>query len=373
MPAAISIDFISAKEALTSAEVLGKWRQAICETTNPRAALQTPEWVEYRSEFGGNVRVGVVRYLGRQIVGTIPLLEANYPLKLSSHRLAPFELSMRGAMLMGNAPLTPPIGEIYSGLFKALAEKTNITTICIPGALNGTEFASFLSDFEQRDDPSWFVYWLEPSNKYYCINMPPTFDDYYRKFDANMRRNFRRESKRLRELSVGELDLLRVERELQVAPFLRDATMIAETSWQKMLVGCPMNMPAPRFEVLTRLARQGMLRCYLLRCGDIPCAYAVAFQCNEVFYYYEIAFNPKFSKASPGKVLLYMVLNDLFAHNRPKLFYFGPGAFEYKRWFSNSEGEERTAYILRKSISNRTKVWLHRNFRSLVGRLKPST
>jgi hypothetical protein len=39
--------------------------------------------------------------------------------------------------------------------------------------------------------------------------------------------------------------------------------------------------------------------------------------------------------------LLYLLLNDLFAHNRLKLFYFGPGAFDYNRWFSNTEGKDR--------------------------------
>jgi CelD/BcsL family acetyltransferase involved in cellulose biosynthesis len=361
MPGGYFVDFISGKEALTSVEVIRRWRQIASETSNLRIALQTPEWVEYRSHFAGKLSVGVIRAPGRHILGLVPLLEANYPLNFSK-----LNSPVRGVMLMGNAPLTPPITEIYKALFEALAEKTGLAAIYIPGVLNATEFANFLNGMEGQGDPNWFVYRSEPSCKYYIINMPPTFEEYYAsRFDANMRHNFRREVKRLSELSAGELDLIRIEREEQVPAFLNYAKFIAERSWQKVLIGCPMITPAPRLELLGQLARQRILRSYLLRCRNEPCAYSIGFQCNKVFYYYEIAYDPKWSKASPGKVLLYMLLKDLFADNRPETFYFGPGMFDYKRWFSNNIGEERTTYIMRKTMSNRGRVWAHHAFCSL--------
>jgi hypothetical protein len=361
MPGGYSVDFISGEEALTSVEVLGRWRRILSETSNLRIALQTPEWVKYRSGFAGKLSVGVVRGPGKHILGLVFLLGSDYPLNFSINRLLQLNLSVPGVMFMGNAPLTPPIKEIYSEVFKALAEKAELAAIYMPGVLSATQFGNFLNEMSRRD-PDWFVYRLEPSHKYYCINMPPTFDEYYSKFDANMRRNFRREVKRLEELSTGRLDLVRIDREEQVAAFLNDARFIAERSWQKFLIGCPVTTPTPRLELLDQLAKQGILRSYLLKCGNNPCAYAVAFQCNKIFYYYEIAYDPKWSKASPGKVLLYMLLNDLFAHNRPEIFYFGPGMFDYKRWFSNSGGVEHTTYIMRKTVSNRTMVWAHRGF-----------
>ncbi len=64
-------------------------------------------------------------------------------------------------------------------------------------------------------------------------------------------------------------------------------------------------------QVLTDLAEQGLLRAYALRCGGKPCAMGIGYQKDGVYHYYETAYCEEFAKLSPGRVLLYLMLEDL--------------------------------------------------------------
>jgi CelD/BcsL family acetyltransferase involved in cellulose biosynthesis len=369
MSDAYTVDFHDVREALASSELRSSWIEVIGKATNLRAALQRPEWVEYRSFFAEGLSVGFVRDLTGHVVGVVPLLEDNYPLTLVSS-MPWLRLPLRSSMLMGNDPLSPPDWQVYHAVFAALTHRADVNAIYIPGVVEESEFRNFLADGPIIHSTNWFLYWLEPSLTYYYIDMPDCFNQYYEKFDANMRRNFRRERKRLEAIGGGDIELVRVETEEQAADFLKAAHAIAEKSWQKFLIGFPINRPGPRLNLLINLARQKVLRSYLLKCAGLPCAYAVGFQSNKVFYYYEIAYDPKLSKASPGKILLFMLLGDLFATRRPKIFYFGPGDFHYKRWFANAQGQERTIYVLRTTLANRIRINAHRSSRWLVNTFK---
>ena len=358
-----TVDFLQGSEALASPEIRSRWLELLSSTGYLRGALQTPQRIEFRSHFAGNLIVGLVRDPSRQIIGLIPLLENNYPIDFVLSGKSLFKLPMDGAMLIGGIPISPPFTEIYTGIFNALADKTHIQSVFIPGILKNTEFWAFLADTEKSDDSKWSVYRSKSDSIYYSIQMPNTFDEYYHEtFDSNMRRNFRREPAQLKKLAGGDLKLMRIESVDQVAEFLTEAAAIAAKSWQKRLIGLPFDKPAPRFKFFADLAERRMLRSYLLKCGDVTCAYAICYQCDRIFYYYEIAYDPKWSAASPGKVLLYLILEDLFEHERPEIFHFGAEAFDYKRWFANRHGEEGTVYLSRKTLANRLKFASHQAF-----------
>jgi CelD/BcsL family acetyltransferase involved in cellulose biosynthesis len=106
-----------------------------------------------------------------------------------------------------------------------------------------------------------------------------------------------------------------------------------------------------------------VLRCYLLRLDERPCAYAIGFQSNGIFHFHETAYNPLYSRYSPGKSLLHLILKDCFERDKPNLFYFGPGAEAYKKLFSNREGTEINLLILRNTLRNCAFVMSHRYFR----------
>jgi CelD/BcsL family acetyltransferase involved in cellulose biosynthesis len=352
-----SVQWLSGANALGVGEIRDTWSTLLRSTKNPRAILQSPAWANYRAHFAGTeLMVGVIR-TDNAIIGIVPLLTNAYSFRLMNE----LNIEMPGAVIMGNEPLGAFTAEAYCTIFDALATTSELKAIHLPGVLSTAEFAHFLQGPAVRQNHTWFVYSPPPEYVYYYIDMPKTAQDYFEGTLTTKRRNERqRSSKKLAEMGSGRVGIERIDREEMVGEFLRAASSIAARSWQRTLLGCEVGSNVPRFDVLTQFAREGCLRSYLLKCGGEPAAYCIGFQSNEVFYYYEIAHDPKWAPGSPGALLLYMLLEDLFAERPPKVVYFGPGTSEYKRWFSNAQGTERNVHIMRKTYLNRGAVAVHR-------------
>ena len=104
---------------------------------------------------------------------------------------------------------------------------------------------------------------------------------------------------------------------------------------------------------LKGLARAKILRAYLLECGGEPCAYDVSYQFDGVFTGREMAFDEAFGRFSPGTVLLYLELEDLFARDRPELLDFGVGDAPYKERFGNQIAKGGSFFLFRRNLVNR--------------------
>jgi CelD/BcsL family acetyltransferase involved in cellulose biosynthesis len=97
-------------------------------------------------------------------------------------------------------------------------------------------------------------------------------------------------------------------------------------------------------------ADRGWLRSYVLTCGDVPVCFIIGAQDDATYYYERIGYDPTWHEHSPGKVLLFKVIEDMYAERTPKWFDFGTGDSEYKRVFGTEQYDELNVYLLRKSV-----------------------
>jgi len=104
-----------------------------------------------------------------------------------------------------------------------------------------------------------------------------------------------------------------------------------------------------RFEVgeLAELAARGWLRSFLLMAGDEAAAFALCYQSGDVFVYARIGYDSKFAKFSPGTILLYRLLEQLYMSDTPKYVDLGDGDFGYKKELANDILEANACLILR--------------------------
>ena len=127
---------------------------------------------------------------------------------------------------------------------------------------------------------------------------------------------------------------------------------------------------------LADLAARGLLRSYLLRCGDDYCAYVLGYQSCGVFHYADIAFDERFASFSPGAVLLYLLIANLIEHRPPTAstrcpeVNFGIGDSGYKEQFGNWHSRESSVLLLRRTAANRLRVAAHRFLKTLGRRAK---
>jgi len=89
-----------------------------------------------------------------------------------------------------------------------------------------------------------------------------------------------------------------------------------------------------------------MLRCYLLYNGENPIAFIRGYQYAEIYYYEEIGFDKDARHLEPGTVLNFLLLQDLFAQNKPRHLDFGFGENDYKRKLGNTEIEAIEGFMV---------------------------
>ncbi len=189
------------------------------------------------------------------------------------------------------------------------------------------------------------VYRPVPAQTRHRIQMPDSFDEYMAKFTSRTRNTLRRKVKKF-----GECRLERISELEQLPDFLSAAHEISKNSWQSDLLGLRIHDDERELDCFTKLVGLQALRAYLLWHEDTPVSFCIGTQFNGVFDYEEVAYDRRYSKSSPGQVLVLKMIEDLFALNTPRVFDFGGGDAEYKRQFSNSQSESANAWLLRPGV-----------------------
>ncbi len=207
-----------------------------------------------------------------------------------------------------------------------------------------------------------FIYIVDGVRPLYSIILPRTFDEYLQKFSGKTRNTLRRKVKALKEEGAGKMTLTRISAADDVPDFLDAARAIGKLSWKKRGAGWFHTASQADCDQIKDSACRGFLRSYLLRVGDIPCAFVNGYQYDGVYHYADLAYDERFAKWSPGLILLFLLLEDLFLQNRPMYLNFGIGYADYKQQFANQVAQDASLLILRRSFANRLRVGLHSGF-----------
>jgi CelD/BcsL family acetyltransferase involved in cellulose biosynthesis len=103
---------------------------------------------------------------------------------------------------------------------------------------------------------------------------------------------------------------------------------------------------------MTALAAQDNVRGYLLFAKDAPAAFLLCPIRQGCVLYDWVGYDPAFSSQSPGTVLQYLALEELFAENRHRLFDFTEGEGEHKEFWSRGFAPCADIYYLRPTARN---------------------
>jgi CelD/BcsL family acetyltransferase involved in cellulose biosynthesis len=361
-----TISFVDSSDAVTIAEFRDAWDELAHNSSNLFALFQSPVWWDKLNPLPGGERsvIGVLRGDNGTPVGVVPMYMKRYCLEFKLHnwRLAGFHFQLM--KMLGDQPLLPSSEscyiEFFHSLFHTFKESDGIYLEWIPF---GSYIWNILSS-SQTLKKEFIVY--QPTEPDICtlIEMPSSFEEYLATFSKKTRHNFRTQVNRLRKLGNGRLDLVRIEHEEQVKEFLDTASSInlRSTTYRKTGWAIP-NSPEECNKYI-QLCQAGVLRSYLLRCGSEVCAFARGFQYGDTFQYQRTGFDDRFSKYSPGAVMLYLFLEDLFGHRPPKRVNFSVSAdYWYKKFFGNKFVCGNGIIVLQKTPRNYMRIRLHATYR----------
>jgi len=175
-------------------------------------------------------------------------------------------------------------------------------------------------------------------------NITDTMKEFYSNVPRSRKRRWRRNIRQLEKISPSEIKVV-CYRHLSDIDYLSDvACQIEKGTYKKNLgsgfISCPSNRV-----LLEQAAMDGWLRAYVLYLGDQPCAFQFDVQYKGAQFTEHGSFDPKWSRGSPGIVLLIKVLEELCEERDISRLDFGFGDALYKRKFGTEHWLEESVYI----------------------------
>jgi len=280
--------------------------------------MQDPEWV--KGYFADQLeKLSTYSVSGPGSNGAATFIVLDWPLTWYLGEFAIWELPLKRLLLVEGGIDIPENAAAYDALFAELRTRTDFGCI----HFDAVPIQSFLWRYLLSSESvrrRFVVYQPVAPAQRPILRLEGTFDDYMRKFSSKHRGNIRREIRKLRESPLGEMRLVRYESPEQVTEFLERAIAISRKTYQWRLHQRGLSATGKLLQRLTFAAEHGWMRCYLLFCGPDPYAFLVGYQHEGCFLMDELGHDPEVSKYSAGTVLQYLVVEDLFAHNRPAIW-----------------------------------------------------
>ncbi len=364
-----SVSYLTAAEVEQSPAVLAAWEDLLGQSSNLYRLQQSPHWWRHLASVHGELQcsLAVVQDGKDTIVGVVPLQIGEHVIsyRLGKRKLGP--MRFRAVFLLGNQPLLPDDESAYRQLFRSIWDSfPACSAICLSSVIKGSWCWQYF-EVDGRSEKGWFLYSGENPRPLHIISVPATFEKYMKKFSSKRRHTLRREMKAMQQRGGGNPQLERIENTEQIESFLGIARPLFDRSWKAKRLPTCLEGGQPHFE---DLARRGLLRSYLLRCGDACCAYLVGYQFRDVFHAVENAHDPAFNEYSPGRVILLQAIEDLTNHAPAERFNLGYGDEDYKAHLGADPTEDANIVLMRGTLANRFRCGCHRAFRSSLRAVK---
>lgn len=203
----------------------------------------------------------------------------------------------------------------------------------------------------------WVCY-VPRRERLYCVDIEGDFEKYLARWSSKSRYNLRRSVKKLQERNPkGLLEI--ADKPGQMDAFLREAAAISRTTYQSRLLQSGLGYDERSVRAMEELAERGDARGYLLRDGDQAIAFAWCSGSGDRLTYDVIGYREESAALSPGSVLLYLIVEDLFRLGRFKVFDFGVGEASYKQMFATRALDFADAYLFRPLWRHCLRAWLH--------------
>jgi CelD/BcsL family acetyltransferase involved in cellulose biosynthesis len=346
--------------------VVADWERLAAASPSLYALYQSPQWFEHlrQTEAAEGLLLAVARDGAGQIAGVAPVQLGRHDLLFEAKTRLLWKSPLRAAVVLGSQPLLPPDDGLHDEFFRGLDEH-------LPGCdgvyLHSVPTDGYLWEYLHRSPAvrrQFLVHLPSEVRPFHALELPERYEDYLARFGKKKRYNLKRQVRLLHE--HAGLALERVEAPDQVADFAAAVIDVAHKSWQPDATDLVADAAGFRRK-LDDLAGRGLLRAYLLRCAGRPGAYVLGYQYRGVYHYANVGYDQALREFSPGAVLLWLLLQDLFGHRPPRHVNFGIGHSRYKEEFGNVHAADASVLLLRKTAANRLRRGCHATYRSLRG------
>lgn len=176
----------------------------------------------------------------------------------------------------------------------------------------------------------------------FVLELPGSFESYLLQLRPKTRHNLKRQVTKLQAQCHDSLEAKRFSEAHEMALLNRHLNAVWQKSWHSEDgSGRP-----PRVPFLEAMAREGWVRSYVCFADGIPISYVEGYQYKGKYFYESVAYDMALAKYSPGAVLNYLMLQDLFKHDTPCLLDFGYGYNQYKESLGNVPQDRAEIWVV---------------------------
>jgi hypothetical protein len=335
-------------------DTIPEWKRFLATRPHGASFFNDPEYIDrvLQGADGAVPNVLIVRKDGFiQCVGPLTVFTRRLKLSLSVYTLASFPVRM--LRLFGENFVYAPetnIGECLSLIFRTLRNQSFPFDLMFMEAVNtSTPFWEYCRSARLADLGFRYITPLVKMERIHLLFLTGTYEQYLASLTKVTRKNFRRQYRSLfQELSGARL--LKITQAEEVEAFLDQLDKVFRQTWQARTFGYKQRNSGEQCAMLEWMGKQGWLRSYLLVCDQGPLAYNLGYQYGNTYYAQEAGYAGPYAKYGPGKVLDYLLLEDLFKVNKPEVMDLGIGDLPYKRSIGNRSYAACPIYVLRPSL-----------------------
>ncbi|MBN2593274.1 MAG: GNAT family N-acetyltransferase [Sedimentisphaerales bacterium] len=244
---------------------------------------------------------------------------------------------------------------LYGGILGQPSEQTSVRLLQeLTNILKQGDIDTVFFNQLQLDSP---IYRLSRKKPYFlcrCYSpvvephwqtyLPDSVKAFYKEMSGSRKRYLRRYTRALEKVCSGPVEMVCYRSEDKIDHVISIASEISAKTYKNALNVGFRDDYLTRL-LLTRAAKQGSLRAYVLYAGGEPCAFEYGIEYGNVFFPEHIGYDPFFRSCSPGTVLFIKVVEDLIENSNVRVFDYGFGAAAYKERFGTESWPEASVYI----------------------------
>jgi CelD/BcsL family acetyltransferase involved in cellulose biosynthesis len=327
----MDIETITCREDLPLAN--DRW-QALCRRCGSMVPYLAPEWYSSALETVDRDKEPLLVFFrqGGEDVGLAPLVHGRGQGALRFLHLVGFVSN----------PFTPYQGILHAADLPRVFDRL----VRLLGQMFGARFLLDLNEMRLGPDEikalgelstrgGLFSYRLEHKAGSRYLVLKESFEENFRSLSKHTQKEFRRKINRISRL--GQLGLLKVSGREQVERHLDRFFALYARTWK----GAERH-PGFYYRLCPLFESRGMLHFHALTLNGRPIAYLISILSGDTLYGIKTTYDPSFSAYSPGVLLFYKVIEDIFTMPGVREFDIGRGDEQFKReWTSTIHGHVR--------------------------------
>ena len=349
-----------------SIEVRCAWDSMLAVRLNSDLPHQSPDFFNFLQDTEDALNIGLLAVRVDKtgnLVGIVPLRIMPFHLRYAVGHALLAEPGFPSVTILGSEPLLPESPELYYEFFNNILNKyKSCTVICMQQVPTN----SFLWRYIQSSPAlrrQFLLYVPQGVRNCHRIPVPPTENAYMEKMSAKKCYNLRRQEKLLSHAGNGILELVRIDKPELLPLFFSAHDHLAPNKGRK------------RKHDLTHseyfsLAAKGLLLCYVLKCGEKPCALSMGLRYGPVYRIYRFYHDHALARFSPGTTLQQMLIRDVISIGGISSIDLGFGTPAYEHASTNEIEQRGEIVLFRRTFANRLYIASHATFSVLVAQIK---